>query len=498
MDAETDGPLEGVKIHIVSVSYGINYDSHLTTNETGDYSTILPEGYYLMTIIADDPETSGLDYVPARIPLELWGLNPSVSEIVVDFELFPGASVILTGSPELVEIGRAPEGITYSFSSSDPRFHDIELTGFVKFYDTRIWSDLGLEFGHIVVPSDTPVAISATGGIMDDNDSCFFRFLQGSRTAIDISRATMNRNIALVRDSLDLTWLQVERLGQNGIDVKSEVDDLDTAFDLLDSAKLALRDGVYYECFLDLRGAYLMEEDVHSRIEDTLADVVASPIPLTFLLVLSGFGLASVLIEKNSLRIGAGFLTSLFFLGLYYYVSPGWRLANPCLLLASCILAASMAIGLALLFPRIGKDIVTQTGVGLVSSLTSTFSLATRNLKRRRLRSSLMLVSILILVFGFTVFTSFQIQTAVTARKVMPPIYPPTYPQQSPPEGLMIVSACGHRWRELSHFGLNGRGLEGRSHGERRGAEDGGGLTSPAHKRERRQHYDRGGNGGFK
>jgi hypothetical protein len=65
----------------------------------------------------------------------------------VHVELQPGASIILKGSPEFVEFGKEPTWAVYTFSSPDPSYSAIGLTGAVTFYNTLTWSDLGLEQG---------------------------------------------------------------------------------------------------------------------------------------------------------------------------------------------------------------------------------------------------------------------------------------------------------------------------------------------------------------
>jgi len=451
MDVKTGNSMEGVRVHISSATafFSSPFNEWCTTNKTGYYSVMLPRGYYRIVVISDDPETPGLDYIPVLLELDVSKLSPAQSEITVDFELYRGASIIVKGSLEFIEAKKVPDAITYSFKALDLRFHNLDLKGLISFYHPSIWSILGLELGHIVVPSDTPVIVSVSEWFMygfgsstiefnDDNDSSFYKFPQGSRTIVDISKAVMCRNAAVVKDKLTSTWLQVEKLSTNGLNVKSEMDDLATAFNLLDSVKLALGGCQCYECFLNLKAAYIMNGDVRSRTSNMLADAIISPIPLTFLLSLSGFGLAGLLIEKEEARIVAGVFAALVLLGFYYYVSPGWGLTDPLLLLASCTMAAITAIGLAVLFPKLKWDIATPTGVGFVSSLTSTLSLATRNLKRRRLRSSLVFASILMLTFGFTALTTLQLKIDVISRRMMPP-----HPKPQPPEGLMVVAPSG-------------------------------------------------------
>jgi ABC-type multidrug transport system ATPase subunit/ABC-type lipoprotein release transport system permease subunit len=440
VNAETGSPIEGVRIYITgfAVNFYGSFNESLMTNKNGYYDAILPRGYFRITVMVDNPETLGLDYVPAQMELNTWDLVPEQRALSVDFELYPGASIIIRGSPEFVELGKTPEGMAYAFTALDPHFRDIERTGAIRSYDELTRLDLGLRPGEIIVPADTPVSVGAPDWFTDDNGSNFYTCPQGSRITVDINRAVMARNIAVVRDRLSSAQLQAGELGMNGIDVTSEANDLNTALGLLDSARLELRDGNYAECFLDLRSSYLMIEGVLSSMANAQADAAFSPIPLTFLLALSGFALAGIMVEGDAARMAAGALASSIMIGFYLYVSPGWRLTDPLLLLAACAMAALTAIGLAIMIPRIRGDIVTPSGIAFLSSLTSTFSLATRNLKRRRLRSSLVLISILTLVFGFTAFTTFQARTLVMVRRMLPP-----YPNPEPPEGLMVAAPLG-------------------------------------------------------
>lgn len=110
----TDKPLVGATVHILGAAIisewrSVRYDSYLTTNDTGYYSASLYRGHYRITVILDDPETPGLDYVPGFLQLDLSELSPSQSNIVADFHIFPGTSVLLSGTPEFVELGGAPE-----------------------------------------------------------------------------------------------------------------------------------------------------------------------------------------------------------------------------------------------------------------------------------------------------------------------------------------------------------------------------------------------------
>jgi len=437
-DALTDKPLNGA---VVSISGQVltsdggyeQYSVRLSTNETGCYVVNLQKGHYLLTVVADYPETPGIDYVPGFLQIDMTEFNSS--DILADFHLFPGSSIRITGSEDFIELGRAPEDV--SFGVTDTHNDTPSLGQSLTYYDPSISEALGLQPDHIVVPANMPILLygeSSWGRFVVDNNGSYFIFGQGTVRTIDISEAVMNRNIEVVRVALNSTSLRAREFGLSGIDVKSETDDLETAFGYLGLARLALHERSYSQCYMDLRSAYMIYQGVKAILESILSDVSFSPIPIFFLIVLSSFGLASILIERDRARICSGLAISLLFLGFSYYVAPGWRLADPTKLLASTAIAALLAIGIAILFPRIKSDTVTPSGIALVASLISTFSLATRNLKRRRLRSSLILASIFSLVFGFTVFTSFQLHATVAYGRPATP-----YPSASPPIGLMVV-----------------------------------------------------------
>jgi len=435
-DALTGRPLGGSMI-IVSGwtandgSYDQYFETKVIANEAGFYTTSLQRGYYYLTVMADDLTTPGLDYIPKLLHLDATMFYPK--GIDADFILFPGASVKVTGLADFVELGKAPDDLYFGMIDA------YNGTPYFRVEDRRIYAALDLKPGITVVPADVPMLLCGNSPwvrfTIDDNGS-YFSFRQGDLETIDISEAVMKRNLELVRDTLNSTRLKAKEFGLSGIDMKLEMDDLDTAFGYLGLATLSLREGNYSQCFMNLRAAYIIAQDVSVTLADTLSDITFSPIPFSFLMVLSAFGLASVFVGKESLRVGSGLVISLLFLGLSYFIAPGWRLADPMQYFTSSAACTSAAVGLILLLPRTKKDVVTPSGIALMSSLVSTFSLATRNLKRRRLRTSLILASIFTLVFGFTVFTSFRFKAMVVYGNA-------AYPVANPPAGLMVVPTQG-------------------------------------------------------
>lgn len=431
-DALTGRPLGGSMI-IVSGwtandgSYDQYFEAKVIANEVGFYTASLQRGYYYLIVMADDLTTPGLDYMPKLLQLDATKLYPK--GIDADFTLFPGASVKVTGLADFVELGKAPDDLYFGMIDA------YNSTPYFRVEDRRIYTALDLEPGIMVVPAEVPMLLCGNSPwvrfTIDDNGS-YFAFRQGDLEIIDISEAVMKRNLELVRVTLNSTRLKANEFGLSGIDMKLEMDDLDTAFGYLGLATLSLHEGNYSQCFMNLRAAYIIAQDVSVTLADTLSDITFSPIPFSFLMVLSAFGLASVFVGKESLRVGSGLVISLLFLGLSYFIAPGWRLADPMQYFASSAACTSAALVLILLLPRTKKDVVTPSGIALMSSLMSTFSLATRNLKRRRLRTSLILASIFTLVFGFTVFTSFRFKAMVVYGNA-------AYPVANPPTGLMVV-----------------------------------------------------------
>jgi len=440
VDTLTGKAPEGATLHvsgwILKDEKGYDwYDSKFYANETGHYAVSLQKGQYTISIMADDPDTQGSDYVPVLLQLNTTELGKKGDRITLNFDLYPGASVRIVGSALFIELDRAPDRIDYGLL--DELNGSLSLDQSVTYYDRRTLAALGLEPNHIIVPANMRILIhgvSSEGNFVVDDNGSYFVLPQGSLTTIDVGKAAMDRNVKVVEGALGSTRLRVNVFAENGIYAKSDVDDLDTAFNFLALASLALRDRDYVQCYLNLRAAYIANQDIQARLDSILSDVEFSPLPLSFLMVLCGFGLASISVEKEHKKVVAGILVSLLFIVYSYNVAPGWKLADQGKLLASVVLAASLAALLIALFPRIKKDIVTPSGIAFVSSLNSSFSLATGNLKRRRLRSSLMLASIFAAVFGFMVFTSFNFHATVVSGKPSSP-----YPYANPPKGLMVV-----------------------------------------------------------
>ncbi|MGQ9514705.1 MAG: hypothetical protein ACUVTL_06620 [Thermoproteota archaeon] len=152
-DALTKKPLEGAIIHILGVDQTKNrYDSYIFTNKTGHYGTYLNRGFYSLIVSCGYPETQGQDYVVGFLELDATQLDSSGENIVVDLQLFPGASVLLTGSIEFVELGRIPDELYFGFI--DGYYGTPSLIRTIKFFDHEISNALNLEQGLIIVPSN--------------------------------------------------------------------------------------------------------------------------------------------------------------------------------------------------------------------------------------------------------------------------------------------------------------------------------------------------------
>jgi hypothetical protein len=115
-DAHSGRPLGGATVIVSGWTpgdggYTTYYETKLLTDETGRYSINLQRGYYILTAVADDPKTPGLDYVPRLCQLDAAELDST--SFNVDFCLLPGASVRIKGAADYVELGKAPADLRF-------------------------------------------------------------------------------------------------------------------------------------------------------------------------------------------------------------------------------------------------------------------------------------------------------------------------------------------------------------------------------------------------
>jgi len=421
IDARTGLPIPGASV-------SLNSERYLTTDSQGYFSfEVITEGWYNIYALYDDEDTPGIDYVPScwRIYLER-GTNAYRV-----LSLWPGASIEIEGQLKFVEesVGASwfkfkvqpPGGSVWGDSSSVSEYGLVDSS-----------KDLSLDPHLIIVPSDTYITISVEAWVPDNlyraftiqNETDPFNLHQGDHKTVNIEEYCLKLNLESVQEALSLSLDLLRRAENVGFLVKAEQKDVGRALTLLNASETATNKGSYEEAFALLRNAYISAKDVTSRLQGLLDISLPSALILTVFFAFISLALTYLLVERGAgleissslkgersvtipLRALHASLSYILILSVFFASFPGCRLVSfPAFSLTAsfCFVGASfLAVFTSKLLEAKKSE---DRSISFGSAIIAAFSIASGNMRRRKLRTTLNILCLMTLVFGFIVFTS--------------------------------------------------------------------------------------------
>jgi len=232
---------------------------------------------------------------------------------------------------------------------------------------------------------------------------------------------------SLCRDGLD----EAERLGFYIVYERSQ---LSRAGNLMDSARLSIIEGDRFLAFGDLHEAMLILKNLETDLSIMNWNARQSVFFITPYLGFTAVILASILVDKQPLRVALSLIIYSILLWTLYLLHPGYTLmmkagygAYPFLplVVASFLLPLLLIYGLPTLF---GKR-PSKYGLCFVAAVAAAFSISARNLRRRRLRALLTASLLVISVFSLITLTHVSLEYGLFAEK---------QPGRPPSESLLI------------------------------------------------------------
>jgi len=421
IDAASGVPIQNASIIINSLY-------HLNTDNSGFFSfETFSEGWYNIYVFYDKPETGGIDYVPS-----LWKIyiEKGVNAYKM-LALWPGASIKIEGKIRFVDKPlpaswfkftiQPPGGISWGDEYSVDEYGTIDFS-----------KDLGIEPDLIIIPANIPVSIMVEARLPDGTHKVFnllsetagFVLKQGSQETLNIEKFCLKLNVEYVRDLLNQNIDSLREAINAGFLVEEEQKRVHKAESLLNSLEAFTSEGSYEEAFAMLRNAYVLSKSTLEELKSLFIKSSQTSVFSIFIISLLSLTITYLMAERGtklkiSLIIGEGYSITaplravvaptiyISLLILFFISFPGCRLISPVLfILAAFFLFVTSLVTISVL-PKIleGKKHEDRSISG-GSLLTFAFSIASGNLKRRKIRSSLNILSITILVFGFIVFTS--------------------------------------------------------------------------------------------
>jgi len=396
------------------------------TNESGSYNAeVIGFSSFKVYAYYDDESTLGFDYVPACQVRYLGGFPENLS-----FALMPGASIVAEGDLKLLRFFEFPIApVTVSFTVFD-QFRLLSGTGAVTEYgeDLPINQLLNLSARTILVPSNTPVKVAVSmdyspgkGYLTIDSEGDYLNLAQGSQLTVNLRFFLLKVELDPVYTRLQTVQTMMSEVGKAGFYASYESIKISRAENLIEKTLSALNQGDYDVAYADLHEAYLIIEDLETTLPEMYTSVSHSVLFITPFLGFTAVAVASVLFDERSRRFIVSLCLYGSLLGLLYFLYPGFSILqkpayNPLagtafenllipILVGTSFLAAFFVI---LILPYIFREKTVRERLRLMSALSAAFSVAARNLRRRKLRTSLTSAFLLTSVFAFIVLTSFS------------------------------------------------------------------------------------------
>jgi len=252
---------------------------------------------------------------------------------------------------------------------------------------------------------------------------------QGQEFHVDIREYSMQYNSLVVQSLIQDVETLFDQAERKGFYVSTEKRDLTKSKDFLISAEGKRAEGLYADSYADLLQAYQIAGQLSQRIDALYPEAAASAVFFPLFFAFTAVAIASVLFESGKLKTLISFIVYVFLLVSFYYLFPGSRLADISILIGSSIGFISAVLIFPLFLSRLVKETAVKERIALRSAIVALFSLAKRNMRRRRLRSVLTLAVVTISIAAFVALTSVSVEYGLMVRKT----------SRSPPaEGLLV------------------------------------------------------------
>jgi len=441
---ENGSPISGANVTIFSIDHRIRFRRRVVTDAAGRfYASFNTGGSYLVYITYDDKETPGVDYVPERWRTWL----SSGSESSRKFVLKKGASIYLDGVIRYVRTNRPAN--RYQFIVLGVEGGEDQWTGPVRDYGTfsHLVQFLGFDERLVIIPAEMKVKIQVNalfpGNLLQSfilaGKTGYFKLSQGKVLHVDVREQNILSNINYVKGILDSSLPLLDDCQTAGFLVEMEKQDLLNAYDLIEVSLSLLRKGLFDQSFAKLRSAYILATRAESALRGIIQSGSQTILPMLFLFCFIASAFIRLIVEKtayfemtidderHSISISSFLDVAFYFLlvTIFYFVFPGCRLvpqlnnltfyfvfmgyplAPQLNYIMMSILALFVGKTVMLLLPRLAHEKKGERrALQLKGAIVMAFAIASRNLRRRKMRSVINLINVMILVFGFITLTS--------------------------------------------------------------------------------------------
>jgi len=418
-------PIPNVHVIVYETYPEIKLHSSIFTSQNGTYETYLFSGRSYRIYFLHKSPIGSYDYIPARYPIS-GSLEPTSSSIFAEVLMFPGYVVRFEGSINYVNSSRASssfkmEVVDFASKSTLGQLEDIGgMTAYGTGSPDVIYTIEDEKMA--ILPAGLRVLLKITSTIYDseadryrlitfyvDDQGNGFSYLVGHDQVRVITSYSLKASLLVTQSVIDRAFDDIRRYESMGFYLASERDDLAYAQRLFEEARISLSEEDDLNSFIQMRQAFIMvKQTIYGRIEESILVAKTGSLYLPFFISVFSISLAFFFFEDDKRKVLSSFVIFLLLMGLFIMIYPGFRIQDPVLLAASSVASVILGTAIVFLIPRVWKEPAIERGISTRAALVVLFSMAKRNLKRRRTRTFFAMLNLATLVMAFTALTSFS------------------------------------------------------------------------------------------
>ena len=406
------------------------------TDENGEYTIsgeyVIGGHTYWMYAYKGDFAAKTAEYVPVfrQVYFEI------IEDKNASFSLIPGALIRVEGTPYLAQSPSPGANQILIKVLSETEFD-------VPFMDeygdaTETWF-LGIDRESVVVPANTPVVLEAEAWFYSReqrrigtvifqlyNGSMPFLLSQGRTTASQIAKYSLRGGLEYVESKFVETSSQVDRAQSVGFVVFDERNTLigkqeDSVANRISKANSILSSAQSDSDYLDVWNIlgetlgtmaviYNTTPDIDSTLERMLLIAETSAVYLSAVMAAFSVVLAFFFFDQRKRKMISSAVIYVIFLIILYFTYPGAHIVideNAPLFLQSATISFLAVSAFVFGLPRVWKERSIEGEVSWKSALSVIFSVGKRQIRRKKMRGTFTILSVIILVLAFTSLTSF-------------------------------------------------------------------------------------------
>jgi hypothetical protein len=438
---ESGDPIEGAE---VSIYWGNDLQEKVASDRDGAFEFEGEPGIvYTLFTMADREDTPGFDYLPSRSNIS----HDQFANIV----LRPGGSLIFGGDMQFIDSENLPTSFMYVIM--EPVTGEVfEVDGLPLIFGSDPGSLTGimvLDDDFVIVPADTPFEVQVNATVLLDDtveirsirvfESPTLETGQGGEVSLDIRKYSLLRNIEVLEELVETLMEELRDMDSMGFYLAVEQGMTESADRFLADASPFLLDGMYVESFDALKLGYIQASQAQIRLNSMVRNASLSVYTLIVFLTVSSTIVAFILANRITAKAMGSVILTVLALSILFLTFPGSTMVPAESFLGVGLVSIIISLTLAVFMPCLMRGRGSDGHLPVRNIMIPIFSIAKRNIRRRKLRFAFTLVSLTVLVMSFVSLTSFSNGYGLVVGKVS---------GQASPVDSVLIRSQGHTQRE--------------------------------------------------